>query len=68
MTHEIVPVDCPSCGERQNILPGEFDPEKEPFGPVSCMVCNREFNQSEYLNGLKDRLIYLRSLTGPRSS
>ena len=65
MVREIVPVTCPACGESQNILPGGFDPDVEPFGPVFCMVCQREFGQSEYLTGLEQRLIFLNSLTGP---
>lgn len=38
MVREIVPVTCPACGESQNILPGGFDPDVEPFGPVFCMA------------------------------
>ena len=52
----IVPVTCPNCGEAQNVTPGNFDPEAEPFGPVTCMVCRWEFSREEYLAGLKKRL------------
>lgn len=68
MTREIVPVNCPSCGESQNVLPNGFDPDTTPFGPVSCMICHRQFDQSEYLAGLQKKLTYLRSLTGPETS
>jgi|APSaa5957512493_1039668.scaffolds.fasta_scaffold42442_2 hypothetical protein len=44
----IPPVPCPKCGERQNVFKGRFDPEQEPFGGVSCMVCSYEFEQEEY--------------------
>jgi len=53
---EIMPVPCPHCGEAQNVTPGGFDPEAEPFGPVSCMVCGRKFGRDEYLTGLRARL------------
>ncbi|OHC80066.1 MAG: hypothetical protein A3B62_05380 [Rhodospirillales bacterium RIFCSPLOWO2_01_FULL_65_14] len=56
MAIEIMPVPCPHCGEAQNVTPGGFDPEAEPFGPVTCMVCGRKFSQDEYLAGLKERL------------
>jgi hypothetical protein len=52
----IVPVTCPNCGEAQNMTPGDFDPEADPFGPVTCMACRREFEREEYLAGLKKRL------------
>ena len=65
MAREIVPVMCPACGESQNILPGDFNPDKEPFGPVSCMVCQRPFTQPEYLSGLDQNLNYLKTLKGP---
>lgn len=52
----IVPVSCPNCGEAQNVTPGNFVPEMEPFGPVTCMVCGREFGREEYLAELKKRL------------
>ena len=67
MTHEIVPVMCPECGESQNVLPGDFNPDNEPFGPVSCMVCQRAFSKLEYLSGLKKKLTYLHALEGPKS-
>ncbi|HEX9703445.1 MAG TPA: hypothetical protein VGA19_11390 [Rhodospirillales bacterium] len=56
MALKIMPVPCPHCGEAQNVTPGGFDPEAEPFGPVSCMVCGRKFTRDEYLSGLKARL------------
>lgn len=52
MKHELYPVPCPECGEAQNAMPGGFSPEKDPFGPVSCMVCGHQFNREEYLVGL----------------
>ena len=55
----IVPVSCPNCGEAQNITPGNFDPGAEPFGPVTCMACGREFGREEFLAGLKKRLAEL---------
>ncbi len=51
-----LPVPCPNCGEAQNVTPGNFDPEAEPFGPVTCMVCGREFSKVEYMAGLEARL------------
>ena len=65
MVRELVPVACPACGELQNILPGGFDPDKEPFGPVVCMVCRRPFSRAEYMNGLAERLQELQVLSGP---
>jgi len=56
MTADLVPVPCPRCGEAQNTTPGHFDPEAEPFGPVACMVCGRDFTRDEYLAGLAARL------------
>jgi len=61
MTLTIIPVPCPECGEAQNITPGGFDPEAEPFGPVSCMVCGRYFAQDDYLAALKKRLAEMAS-------
>jgi predicted RNA-binding Zn-ribbon protein involved in translation (DUF1610 family) len=55
MPISIVPVPCPNCGEAQNVTLGNFDPEAEPFGPVTCMACGRKFDQDEYLAGLKIR-------------
>jgi len=66
MTREIVPVACPACGEYQNILPGGFDPDSAPFGPVACMVCRREFSETEYLTALNRRIEELNALDGPR--
>ena len=51
-----LPVPCPNCGEAQNVMSGNFDPEAEPFGPVTCMVCGHEFTKDEYMAGLKARL------------
>ena len=33
-------------------MPGGFDPDRDPFGPVNCMVCGHEFSREEYLAGL----------------
>lgn len=33
-------------------MPGGFDPDRDPFGPVSCMVCGRDFTRDEYVAGL----------------
>ena len=52
----ITPVPCPDCGEAQNVTPGGFDPEVEPFGPVTCMVCGHEFTRDEYRVSHKARL------------
>lgn len=52
MTRTLYPVFCPRCDEAQNTLPGKFDPDREPFGPVGCMVCGHEFSREEYLAGL----------------
>lgn len=56
MTDAILPVPCPHCGEAQNVTPAGFTPEAEPFGPVTCMVCGRQFTKDEYLAGLEERL------------
>lgn len=52
MARDLYPVSCPRCGEAQNSMPGGFDPERDPFGPVTCMVCGRDFTRDEYLAGL----------------
>jgi hypothetical protein len=46
------PARCPNCGERQNVAMGEFEPEREPFGPVHCMVCGHAFTRQEFRAGL----------------
>lgn len=56
MANKILPVPCPRCGESQNVTPGGFDPDREPFGPVSCMVCGHRFTADEYRAGLAHRL------------
>ncbi|MEE8350572.1 MAG: hypothetical protein V3R37_00050 [Rhodospirillales bacterium] len=61
MTTIVLPVPCPQCGEAQNVIPGNFDPEDEPFGPVSCMVCGRDFVREDFLSGLKQRLVEMES-------
>jgi hypothetical protein len=66
MNREVVPVACPECGEYQNMLPGRFDPDATPFGPVICMVCRRPFSKVEYLTGLNQRIDELNALDGPR--
>ena len=48
---DLFPVACPRCGERQNHLPGNFDPKRLPFGPVICMTCRYQFERGEYLRG-----------------
>ncbi|MEQ8505559.1 MAG: hypothetical protein RIB80_09540 [Rhodospirillales bacterium] len=54
MARDLYPVSCPNCGEAQNVLPGGFDPDRVPFGPVTCMVCGRDFSREDYLAGLDD--------------
>ena len=66
MTREVVPVACPACGEYQNMLPGGFNPDDDPFDEVVCMVCRRPFSKAEYLTGLNRRLDELNALEGPR--
>ena len=46
------PARCPNCGERQNVALGEFEPAREPFGPVHCMVCGHAFSRREFRDGL----------------
>ena len=65
MNAQIYPVACPICGESQNALPGVFDPHSEPFGPVTCMVCNHQFSKSDYLTGLAAKAIAYAALKGP---
>ena len=56
MSDPTFPVPCPDCGEAQNVVPGGFVPEAEPFGPVTCMVCGHEFTKAEYRDAQKARL------------
>jgi len=56
MTRTLVPVPCPRCNESQNTAPGGFDPDADPFGPVCCMACGRQFTREEFLAGLEERL------------
>ena len=65
MHRELFPVPCPQCGESQNVTPGDFDPDANPFGPVTCMVCGRAFSCDEYLAGLKARLRALEEMPPP---
>lgn len=71
MATKLVPVSCPKCGERQNRHQGGFDPDREPFGPVLCMGCGREFTADEYRAGLqkswRDIEARLRSRTRPQA-
>ncbi len=46
------PARCPNCGESQNVAQGEFDPAREPFGPLNCMVCGHTFTRREFQSGL----------------
>ena len=66
MLDELCPVPCPVCHESQNALPGHFNPNTEPFGPVHCMVCGHAFSRAEYLAGLAERRKELESMSGPR--
>ncbi len=50
---DLLPVACPRCSERQNHLPGHFDPKRLPFGPVICMTCRYQFERNEYIGGLE---------------
>tara|TARA_R110000796_G_scaffold18284_4_gene55418 strand:+ start:650 stop:865 length:216 start_codon:yes stop_codon:yes gene_type:complete len=52
MARELYPVSCPHCGEAQNVMPGGFDPDRVPFGPVTCMACGNNFTRDDYLSGL----------------
>ena len=54
MAKSLYPVPCPRCDEAQNVLPGGFDPEQAPFGPVTCMVCGHSFTQDEYRQGMAE--------------
>ena len=65
MLNNIYAVTCQICGESQNTVPGGFDPQAEPFGPVSCMVCNHQFSQSDYLKGLEAKARFYGALRGP---
>ena len=33
-------------------MPGGFDPDRVPFGPVTCMACGNNFTRDDYLSGL----------------
>ena len=35
-----------------NAMPGGFDPDRVPFGPVTCMVCGHDFTRDDYLDAL----------------
>jgi hypothetical protein len=63
----IYAVKCQICGESQNTVPGGFDPRAEPFGPVTCMVCNNQFSQTDYLAGLDAKASSYMARTGPKS-
>ena len=65
MNEPLCPVRCPVCGESQNTLPGNFDPDAEPFGPVHCMVCGHVFSRAEYMGGLEQSRRELETLNGP---
>ncbi len=67
MLDHIYPVTCQVCGESQNTVPGGFNPRAEPFGPVSCMVCNHQFSQSDYLAGLEAKALFYKTRTWPGS-
>ena len=64
---ELCPVACPVCSESQNTLPGDFDPNTEPFGPVHCMVCGHAFSRTNYMTGLTERRKQLKAMRGPAS-
>jgi hypothetical protein len=53
MARELYPVSCPNCGEAQNAMPGGFNPDRDPFGPVTCMVCGNDFSREDYMAGLE---------------
>tara|TARA_R110000868_G_scaffold178273_1_gene417863 strand:- start:261 stop:476 length:216 start_codon:yes stop_codon:yes gene_type:complete len=57
MARELYPVSCPQCGEAQNVMPGGFDPDRDPFGPVTCMVCGNNFTRDDYMTGLAQATI-----------
>ena len=65
MKKKLLPVSCPVCGENQNSIPGEFNPDDEPFGPVTCVVCDHQFSREEYLARLEVRRQAFTRLTGP---
>ena len=67
MPMTIIPVPCPQCGEAQNMTPGNFNPEAEPFGPVRCMACGWDFGRDDYLAGLKARLAQMAEKESPPS-
>ncbi len=46
-------------------MPGGFDPDDEPFGPVTCVVCDHQFSREEYLTRLEVRRQAFARLTGP---
>jgi DNA-directed RNA polymerase subunit RPC12/RpoP len=54
MAKNFGPSRCPRCGERQNRMPGGFDPDAEPFGHVQCMACGHRFTRREFLAGLEE--------------
>lgn len=65
MSTEIVPVECPQCGEAQNTVENATDPTA-PEAQVACMVCNYQFDNDEYRRLLETRLSHLNAMTGPR--
>ncbi len=67
-TPDIVPVPCPRCGEAQNTCEGGFDPGKEPFGGVNCMVCGHVFTADEYRRRAAARIAHLPPLRSAPSS
>ena len=67
MSDAILPVACPQCGESQNRAPGGFDPDREPFSPVYCMVCGHAFTADEYRGGLVQAIREVRERRKSRS-
>ncbi len=51
---DILPVQCPQCGEAQNTVDGILT-ETLDTANVGCMVCGYQFDHNEYRRLLADR-------------
>ena len=61
----LLPVNCPVCGESQNTMVGGFDADGLPLGTVNCMVCRHAFKRDQYIRALELRRQEFGRLTGP---
>jgi len=58
---DILPVQCPQCGEAQNTVDGILSDNLDTSN-VGCMVCGYQFESNEYRRLLADRQLEFASL------